>query len=64
MRVEGSPYCFGKIFYQTNKNKKFFIVQQSHFLGEYSKIEVQVLLDANSAPKEAYERAGTKLENT
>ena len=60
---EGTPYHFGKRFYRTNKKKKIFIVQQNHFFGEYSKIEVQVILDANRAPKEAYEKAGIKLEN-
>lgn len=60
---EGTPYHFEKRFYRTNKKKKIFIVQQNHFFGEYSKIEVQVILDANRAPKEAYEKAGIKLEN-
>ena len=60
---EGTPYHFEKRLYRTNKKKKIFIVQQNHFFGEYSKIEVQVLLDANRAPKEAYEKAGIKLEN-
>ena len=60
---EGTPYHFGKRLYRTNKKKKIFIVQQNHFFGEYSKIEVQVILDANRAPKEAYEKAGIKLEN-
>ena len=62
--IEGNPYYLGKILYQTNKNKKFFVVDQNHFVGEYSNIEVQILLDANRAPKETYERAGIKLEST
>ena len=60
---EGTPYHFGKRLYRTNKKKKIFIVQQNHFFGEYSKIEVQIILDANRAPKEAYKKAGIKLEN-
>ena len=61
---EGTPYHFGKIIYRTNKRfwKRFFVVQQNHFYGEFSKIEIQVLLDINRAPKEAYEKAGIKLK--
>ena len=60
---EGTPHHFAKRLYQTNKKKKFFIVQQNHFFGEFSKIEIQVFLDINMAPKEAYEKAGIKLKN-
>lgn len=61
---EGTPYHFGKIIYRTNKRfwKRFFVVEQNHFWGEFSKTEIQVLLDINRAPKEAYEKAGIKLK--
>ncbi len=61
--IEGIHNYFGKSLYRTNKKKRFFVVQQNYFFGEYSKTEIQMWLDANRAPKEAYEKAGIKLEN-
>ena len=62
-KVLYNPHCVGQILYQTDKNHTFFIATRGYFLGEYSKEEVRGWLDINITPKEAYERAGIKLES-
>ena len=41
----------------------FFVVMHKKFAGERSEEEILEYLDTNNAPKEAYERAGIKLES-
>ena len=60
---EGNPHYVGQTLYRTDENHTFFVASRGYFFREYSKEEARRWLDINTTPKEAYERAGIKLES-